>query len=230
MRMKSIAAGRFEKAITLSAAWVALQVVPALAQSPAPNFAFTIERLQGGPAFLSISKSNAVGLVQIEASTDLKAWQLLWAAETTERSLRLEIPNSTQGFYRAQFVTNALSEQLAPWKRQLPQRYAYRMTRMCFCKPFLRAGTVLVESGQVIGVTDVEQDGTPETPSAADLEAFRSVEQLIDSVEAAEARGADTILTRFDESSGFPNRIEFDNIALAVDDEVTYLLEDIRAN
>jgi hypothetical protein len=121
------------------------------------------------------------------------------------------------------------SEQRREWTALGFTNYQFRLTRTCSCTPTTLSGTVTVNNGRVVAVTDARgPDGLPiENP---DLSQFKSVEELFDLAhQAGEQYAADVCAVAYDESLFYPTIIEIDYNAQTVGDEFTYEASDVQA-
>ncbi len=105
----------------------------------------------------------------------------------------------------------------ARWRDQGGEAYSYELTRNCFCVFGGRRMVVTVKQGTVTAADYLDSDGSVE---AALLTYIPTIPDLFDLVEGALAGPAAYFFASYDPTYGYPNRIEIDYSANAVDDEM----------
>ncbi len=106
-----------------------------------------------------------------------------------------------------------------------PMDYNMELRTLCFCGyPVLGADYVALEvrGGVPVGGETV-REGTP-LPSDQ-LEFFRTIDDLFEAIQSAIDNRAASLEVEYDPVLGYPTSISIDQIALAVDDEVSYVVE-----
>jgi len=98
---------------------------------------------------------------------------------------------------------------------------------LVFTRPGMLSGTVIVQDGLVVGVTNAF-DGQIGLPNP-DMSQFKSVEKLFEVIRQAQLQQADTIAIKYDAVLGFPADIRLDFLAGAVDDEIEYEASDVQS-
>ena len=119
--------------------------------------------------------------------------------------------------------SQALSASRARWNRSGIANYQFTIARLCECTPE-SVGPVVVE---VRGGAVAERkyaSGVTVDPQYADL--FTDVPGLFDLIDEAIRRDAAGLAVRYNGSYGFPESIQIDWVAGAVDDEVSYRISD----
>ncbi|HEV8541947.1 MAG TPA: DUF6174 domain-containing protein, partial [Verrucomicrobiae bacterium] len=104
--------------------------------------------------------------------------------------------------------------------------YTFKFTRVCMCDHLILNGTVTVKNGQVVAVADVNDRGLP--IANPDLSEFKSIEELFEFIRTEQPK-AEVTKVSFDEGLYFPARIDVDYITHAADDEISYLVSDVKA-
>ena len=117
----------------------------------------------------------------------------------------------------------ALSASRARWNRSGVTDYQFTIARVCECSPE-SVGPVVVE---VRGGEVSERkyaSGVTVDPQYADV--FTDVPGLFDLIEEAIRRDAAGLAVRYNGTYGYPESIQIDWMAGAVDDEVSYRISD----
>lgn len=119
-----------------------------------------------------------------------------------------------------------LNQNRALWGRKGPANYQYVITRSCECLPE-SAGpvTVVVREGQVD--TRHYASGAPVDPQYDQL--FTSVPGLFELIQQAVDLPAAGLAVRYNSQLGYPESIQIDWVAGAVDDEVSYRITDFTS-
>lgn len=119
-----------------------------------------------------------------------------------------------------------LSQNRALWGRKGPASYEYVITRSCECLPE-SAGpvTVVVRGGQVD--TRHYASGAPVDPQYDQL--FTSVPGLFELIQHAVDLPAAALAVRYNGELGYPESIQIDWVAGAVDDEVSYRITEFTS-
>ena len=117
----------------------------------------------------------------------------------------------------------ALALSRARWYSSGIENYDFTIARICECTPEL-AGPVVVEvrNGQVS--ERKYASGINVDPQYADL--FTAVPGLFDLIDEAIRRDAAGLAVRYNSAYGYPESIQIDWVAGAVDDEVSYRISD----
>ena len=112
----------------------------------------------------------------------------------------------------------------AKWSAQRPSRYEYTLQRICYCRE-TRPMRVTVRDGRV---ESVRPEGELLPLTGPEAQWYPSIEGLFDLIASARAMPAHSVVAAFDKDRGFPHSIAIDYWRDTVDDEVTYLVTDIR--
>lgn len=115
----------------------------------------------------------------------------------------------------------------AKWTSQAPAAYSYIVSRRCFC-PVEWTGpvTVMVRNGVVESLTY--------TQTGADVPQlyrsnFPAVEGLFAQIDSARSSHVARLDVTYDQSLGYPTRIDVDVDRNAADEEYTYVASDLLA-
>jgi len=203
----------------------------ALAQQAETNITLNLRGADSFSAWLSISNTAATNFL-VEVSTDLRGWKRLLSVDARKPTVDVVDRNDPKDtnwmrFYRARVPGISVEDQQVGWAATGITNYSYRFTRLCFCRPGILSGTVTVQDGMVVGVTNAF-DGQISLDNS-DFSQFKSVEQLFEVIRQAKLQQADTIAIKYDAVLGFPADIRLDFLAGAVDDEIEYEASDLEA-
>lgn len=119
---------------------------------------------------------------------------------------------------------DSLVEARARWLARGSQSYSYDVNRNCFCLLGGRRMSVTVRDGAVVSAElldsgdDVEAGLLSYVPTVADL--FDLIEDALD-------RNAAYFVAEYDQTFGFPTRIEIDYSSSAADDEIAISARDL---
>ena len=123
-------------------------------------------------------------------------------------------------------TTRDLAEARAKWRAQRLSSYEYTLQRLCFCGE-TRPMRVTVANGRV---QSVRPEGELLPITGPEAEWYPSVEGLFDVVARALAIPAHLVDVEFDRDRGFPHSIAIDYWVNVADDEISYLVRDIRSD
>ncbi len=113
------------------------------------------------------------------------------------------------------------------WNAAKVTHYTFELMISCFC-PFseIMPITVEVKDGEIVSMTDVNGKAV-EGEFAQYIEEAASIERLFALAEK-NASEADEIEVTYDAQYGFPSAINIDFIKLAVDDEISYYVNNFK--
>lgn len=120
-------------------------------------------------------------------------------------------------------AATALALNRARWFGSGIADYEFTIARVCECLPEM-AGPVVVEVRGGVVQERTYASGTSVDPQYADL--FTGVPGLFDLIDEAIRRDAAGLAVRYDATYGYPESIQIDWVAGAVDDEVSYRITD----
>ncbi len=204
----------------------------ATAQSLATNTTLTLLGPISYSAWLTVSNAPTTNF-WVEVSHDLRSWQPLLSVTARKSTFDFADRDSREDkdpvrFYRTKSPGISVEEPAAAWASARPLRYRYHFRRVCFCRPTIVSGTVAVQDGTIIGVTNAFDEQISQPIPNPDLSQFRSIEQLFEEIRQAESRNADVITIKYDPFLRFPARVDVDFLVPAVDDEITYEARDVE--
>lgn len=114
----------------------------------------------------------------------------------------------------------------ATWADAGIDTYTITIERMCFC-PDVGPYEVSVVGGEAVSVSKDGEDVPLDDPSLATWPL--TVEDLFAEVDEAE-RTADDVTVSYDATLGFPKKLFIDRIENAIDDEMSYVVRDLRVD
>jgi hypothetical protein len=117
-----------------------------------------------------------------------------------------------------------LSAARARWQAKGSDSYTYTVNRSCFCVLGGRTVTVTVSNGSVV-TAEYQESGA--AVDQALLTYVVTVPDLFDLIEDALAGAPAFFAATYDPVYGYPTRIEIDNSANAVDDELAISARDL---
>ena len=115
-----------------------------------------------------------------------------------------------------------LTEARQRWEALHLTTYEYVLTIQCFCSDQVTQPVRITVTDGAVTARVYVAGGAPVDSSLAGR--FPSIDGLFDLAQAAVEGGAASVQVDYDVRFGYPVRIAIDNIANAVDDEVTYLV------
>jgi len=116
-----------------------------------------------------------------------------------------------------------VAQQRRQWERLGFDAYEYDLAIFCFC-PHIDPVRVQVRADTVFSVTLVETGAPVEDPFRA-----RTIDELFDVIEDAVAQEANQLDVEYDEAFGYPSRIYVDYRINVIDEERTFVAENLRS-
>lgn len=123
--------------------------------------------------------------------------------------------------------TSELSQNHKKWNEAGIRNYTFDLVVSCFC-PFADIMPVAVEvkDGQVVSMTDVNGNALDEK-FVQYFEEAASMDRLFDIAKTSLSK-ADEVQITYDAQYGFPAAINADFIKMAMDDEISYYVNNFR--
>lgn len=113
------------------------------------------------------------------------------------------------------------------WNDQAIAHYKFVVQKSCFCGPDITQPLrIEVQNGQAVSVVNAD---TGVVVSNSQFDSINTIDKLFVLIRAAVTKPVAKIEVHFDGAQGFPIFISIDNIANAVDDEVSYSVRDFEA-
>lgn len=119
------------------------------------------------------------------------------------------------------------------WKEQGIENYTFEFTKLCYCGGLYNPSTIVVKADTIHSVLDPETGEPLRDPQTDELvfpnfsESFLSIDELFDVIENAQEK-ADKLNVEYNQQLGYPEYIEIDYIKEAIDDEVTYRIDNFQ--
>ena len=113
------------------------------------------------------------------------------------------------------------------------ESYSFEYSKLCFCGGLFNPAIIVVEADTIHAVLDPETREPLRDPQTQELvlqkypESFLTIEELFEVIENALEK-ADELSVEYNQDSGHPESIEIDYVKDAVDDEVTYQIENFH--
>lgn len=126
------------------------------------------------------------------------------------------------GFMPAPIVENfsSIGDSRERWEAYGFENYVIEQEQLCFCPPPHGYIRLVIRDNKV--VEGYKDDGTSLT--ATELQWRKTVDELFDWIEEAQARNPRTLNVEYDSKYGYPTRIVYDQSGFIADEEVTYSL------
>lgn len=123
--------------------------------------------------------------------------------------------------------TSALAKNRDKWNSQGVGHYRFELTISCFC-PFFEVNPVTVEvlDGKIVLMTGADGQPLPEQ-FRSEFDQAGTVERLF-AIAEENIANADQVDVTYDAVYGFPSSIIVDRIELAMDDEISYYVENFE--
>lgn len=121
------------------------------------------------------------------------------------------------------------------WQEQKIESYSFEFSKLCYCGGLFNPATIIVEADTIHAVLDPETAEPLRDPQTQELvltkypESFLTIDELFEVIENAREK-ADKLNVEYDQNLGYPIHIEIDYIKEAVDDEVTYKVNNFEAS
>lgn len=119
------------------------------------------------------------------------------------------------------------------WQQQGIESYSFEFSKLCYCGGLFNPATIVVEADTVHAVLDPETGEPLRDPKTQELvltkypESFLTIAELFEIIESARKK-ADKLNVEYDRNLGYPVLIEIDYIKEAIDDEVTFKVDNFR--
>ncbi|MDZ7720909.1 MAG: DUF6174 domain-containing protein [Balneolaceae bacterium] len=120
------------------------------------------------------------------------------------------------------------------WQEQKIDSYRFEYTKLCYCAGLFNPATIVVKADTIHAILEPEtgeplRDAqTDELVLAKYPESFRTISELFDIIKDAREK-ADKLKVEYNQQLGYPTLIDIDYIKEAVDDEVTYKIDNFEA-
>lgn len=129
---------------------------------------------------------------------------------------------------------NDFAKNKALWQKQGIENYSFTYSKYCFCPGLQKPATIVVKADTIHAVIDPETNEPIRDPQTQELmrvkfpNSFQTINELFEVIGNAREK-ADKLNVEYNQKVGYPKSVEIDYIEEAVDDEVSYVLDDFRA-
>lgn len=119
------------------------------------------------------------------------------------------------------------------WKQQKIENYRFEFSKFCYCAGLFNPATIVVRADTVHAVLDPETGEPLRDPQTNELvfskypESFQTIDEFFKVIESAREK-ADKLNVEYNQKLGYPETIEIDYIKEAIDDEVTYKIDNLE--
>lgn len=119
------------------------------------------------------------------------------------------------------------------WQQQGIESYSFEFRKLCYCGGLFNPATIVVAADTVHAVLDPETGEPLRDPQTNELvfpkysESFQTIDELFEVIESARKK-ADKLKVEYNQKLGYPETIEIDYIKEAIDDEVTYKVDNFK--
>lgn len=119
------------------------------------------------------------------------------------------------------------------WQKQNVENYSFEFSKLCYCGGLFNPATVVVKADTIHSVLDPQTGEPLRDPQTNELvlqkypKSFQTIDELFEVIENAR-ENADKLNVEYDEKLGYPVLIEIDYIKEAIDDEVTYKIDNFQ--
>lgn len=119
------------------------------------------------------------------------------------------------------------------WKEQNVENYSFEFTKFCYCGGLFTPSIIVVKADTIHAVLDPETGEPLRDPQTYELifpmysESFQTIDELFDIIENAQ-NNADELVVEYNQRSGYPEHIDIDYIKEAIDDEMTYRVDNFE--
>jgi len=169
-----------------------------------------------------VSGQSATNFI-VEVSDDLNSWQTVYQSlgypgTNAVYQVSPSVEVGSRQFLRAVpgESVHALKQR---WLESEPNEYTFRLRRMFdFWGGGIR-GTVRVEDGAIVAVTDVVDDKTEQPITEPDLSQFLTISEIFEEIRREFEGGSEQVYVTCDPSDLFPARVYIDRIIGMADEE-----------
>lgn len=119
------------------------------------------------------------------------------------------------------------------WQEQNVENYSFEFSKLCYCGGLFNPATIVVKADTIYAVLNSETGEPLRDPHTDELvlrsypESFQTIDDLFEVIENAREK-ADELEVEYDQEFGYPEYISIDYIKEAIDDEVTYRVDNFE--
>lgn len=121
------------------------------------------------------------------------------------------------------------------WQEQNVENYSFEFSKLCYCGGLFNPATIVVKADTIHAVLDPETGEPLCDPQTGELvlpnypNSFKTIDELFDVIENAREK-ADELNVEYNQEFGYPQFITIDYMKEAIDDEVSYKVDNFRAD
>lgn len=121
------------------------------------------------------------------------------------------------------------------WQEQGIENYSFEFSKLCYCGGLFNPATIVVKADTIHAVLDPKTGEPLQDPQTGELvllnypNSFHTIDDLFDVIENAREK-ADELDIEYNQEFGYPEYISIDYIKEAIDDEVSYRVENFQSN
>ncbi len=119
------------------------------------------------------------------------------------------------------------------WQEQAIENYSFEFTKLCYCGGLFNPATIVVKADTIHAVLDPKTGDPLRDPQTGELvlpnypNSFQTIDELFDVIENARSK-ADELNVKYNEELGYPENIQIDYMKEAIDDEISYVVDNFR--
>lgn len=119
------------------------------------------------------------------------------------------------------------------WEEQGIDNYSFEFRKLCYCGGLYNPSIIVVKTDTIYAVLDPKTEEPLRDPQTQELvfpmysESFLTINELFEVIENARNK-ADKLNVEYDPDLGYPTLVETDYIKEAIDDEVTYQIDNFE--
>lgn len=121
------------------------------------------------------------------------------------------------------------------WQQQGIEDYSFEFSKLCYCGGLFNPAKIVVKADTIHAVLDPETGKPLRDPQTGELvllnypNSFNTIDELFDVIENARKK-ADELDVEYDQEFGYPEYISIDYIKEAIDDEISYRVQNFQSN
>ena len=119
------------------------------------------------------------------------------------------------------------------WQKQNIENYSFEFSKLCYCGGLFNPSTIVVKADTIHAVLDPETGEPLRDPQTDELvlqkypESFLTIDELFGVIENTREK-ADELDVEYNQQLGYPEFIAIDYMKEAIDDEVSYKVDNFE--
>lgn len=119
------------------------------------------------------------------------------------------------------------------WQKQNVENYSFEFSKLCYCGGLFNPTKIIVKADTIYAILDPETGEPLRDPQTDELvlskypDSFLTIDELFEVIENAREK-ADKLTVEYDQNLGYPTSVGIDYIKEAIDDEVTYKIDNFQ--